>query len=185
MNPVHILPFFLFKIYFNIIPPSVSRSSKWSVSFTFSLHAFHLYCNAWYLPRSSHALRLEYPNNIWRRVQIMNLLVMYFPPAPCYVSPLRSKCCSQELSAKAAGHHGVSCRTHCRPPDVIKENVENILLRQLRTEECRYTESTLWRWTLLSWKFWCLSTSLHGIISKRTVLLSDKSRFEAGWGFGT
>jgi len=42
MSPVHMLPFALFKIRFNIILPSVPRSSKWSILFRFSLHAFRL-----------------------------------------------------------------------------------------------------------------------------------------------
>ena len=35
IGPFHTLPFHFFNIYFNIILPSISRSSKWSHSFNF------------------------------------------------------------------------------------------------------------------------------------------------------
>jgi hypothetical protein len=56
-----------------------------------------------YMARPSHPSRLDYSNHTWRRVQIMNLLVMQFPPLShnlippwsktpsIYVSPLMSQ----------------------------------------------------------------------------------------------
>jgi hypothetical protein len=42
-----------------------------------------------YMPRPSHFSWLGYPNNIWRAVQIIKLLIMYFSPLYCHLVPLR------------------------------------------------------------------------------------------------
>ena len=40
---------------------------------------------------TSHSSRFDHPNNIWCRVQIIQLLIMQLPPLPCYLVPLRPK----------------------------------------------------------------------------------------------
>ena len=46
-----------------------------------------------------HFSRFDPPNNIWWGVQIIKLLVMYFPPFPYYLVPLRPKYSSLFLNA--------------------------------------------------------------------------------------
>jgi hypothetical protein len=69
----------------NINLPSTSRSSKWFFPWGISLllHACHM-------PRPSHSPWFNCPNIIWRRVQIMKLLIQPFSPASCYFRHLRS-----------------------------------------------------------------------------------------------
>ena len=42
-----------------------------------------------YMSRPSHSSRFYNPNNIWWGIQVINLLVIYFSPLPCYLAPLR------------------------------------------------------------------------------------------------
>jgi hypothetical protein len=44
-----------------------------------------------YIPRPSHSSRFDHPNNIWWALKITKLLVMYFPPFPCYLVHLKPK----------------------------------------------------------------------------------------------
>ena len=44
-----------------------------------------------YVPRQSHSSRFYHPKNIGWAVQIIQLLIMQFPPVPCYLVPRRSK----------------------------------------------------------------------------------------------
>ena len=44
-----------------------------------------------YIPRQSHSSRFYHPHNIWWAVQIIQLLIMQFPPLPCYFDPPRPK----------------------------------------------------------------------------------------------
>ena len=86
--PVHILrqldsfhtptPYFLYS-HLNIILPSTSGSSKWSLSFRFPHQ--NLVCTSpllytHYMPFPSHSSRFYHPNNIGWGVQIIQFLVM-------------------------------------------------------------------------------------------------------------
>ena len=44
-----------------------------------------------YMPRPSHSSRFYHPNSIWWAVQIIQLLIMQFPPLLCYLVPRRPK----------------------------------------------------------------------------------------------
>jgi hypothetical protein len=77
------IPFYLFKIYFNIILSSMCRSSKWSLSFRVVPHT----C---YMPSQSHLPSFD-RYNIWHEVQILKLLVIQVYSASCYFFYLRSR----------------------------------------------------------------------------------------------
>jgi len=66
MNPVHISLRISVKIYSNIILPSASKSSEWSLPFRFSnyniVYISHLF-HARYMLRPSHPLWFDDPNN--------------------------------------------------------------------------------------------------------------------------
>jgi hypothetical protein len=69
-------------------------SSKWSLCFRFSHQnpvSTSPLPHKCYMPCPSHSSRFNHPNNIWWRVQIINLLIMQFSPLPCYLVLLRSK----------------------------------------------------------------------------------------------
>ena len=81
------------KIYFNIIIPSIPRSSESFLSFRF-LHQIplctsplHQTCN---MPRVSPSWS-DILNNIWRGLIIMNRLAVLFPAVLSYLVRLRSK----------------------------------------------------------------------------------------------
>jgi hypothetical protein len=67
------------KIYFNIILPSMSRSSKLPLSFRFP-HQNPVWTSSiphmCYMPCPSHSSRFDHPTNIWWGVQIKSLLIM-------------------------------------------------------------------------------------------------------------
>jgi len=65
VNPAHTFPPYFLKIHYNIILPSMPRSSMWSLLFKFLtkiLHAFVI--PAWYMSCPSHTLWLDCPNRI-------------------------------------------------------------------------------------------------------------------------
>jgi len=66
-----------------------------SVFPTKTVHASSLH-HTCYMPRRSHSSRFDHPNNIWWRVQIIKLLIMYFSPLPWYLVPLRPKYSPQQ-----------------------------------------------------------------------------------------
>jgi hypothetical protein len=85
------------RIHSNIIFPSMSRSSKWSLPFRFcnlNIACISHLSHACYMPRSSHPPWLEHPN-IWWSVQVMKLPTMQSSSASRYFIPLRYKYHSQ------------------------------------------------------------------------------------------
>jgi hypothetical protein len=80
-NPVYIISFYLCKIYLNIILPSMSRSSEWSLSFRLSHQnpiCTPLLLHTCYMPCQSHPHWLDHSNSTWRRVEATQLLSMQF-----------------------------------------------------------------------------------------------------------
>jgi hypothetical protein len=87
MNRVHTLQTCFYKIHFNIILPSTSRSFELCLPFRLSNQNFvrisYLYL-AQYMPCPSHPPSFYHPNNIWWRVQIMELLlILRYEMAAC------------------------------------------------------------------------------------------------------
>lgn len=85
MNPVSTFPPSFFKIYLNIILPSIPRSFRWSLYLQvfwpkFSLHfSRHLL-----MPHVSHHPWFDHPNITGSRVRIMTLFSVQFSPAFCH-----------------------------------------------------------------------------------------------------
>ena len=50
-----------------------------------------------YMPRPYHSSRYDQTNNNWWAVQIINLLVLYFSPLPCYLVPLNTNILRRSL----------------------------------------------------------------------------------------
>jgi len=85
------LPSCFFNMCFNIIHPSVRRSSKWSLSCSFSHQnpvCISYLCSTFDILCQSH---LHHLNNMQRGVQIMKLLIWQFCPSPSHIFPLRPK----------------------------------------------------------------------------------------------
>ena len=82
------------RFHFNIIFPSRSVSSKWSLSFGSPPPKpyMHLPCSP-YVPRATpfSFFLFDYANNIWWAVETTKPLVIYFSPLPCYLVRLRPK----------------------------------------------------------------------------------------------
>jgi hypothetical protein len=103
-NPLHAAPSYFPKINFIIILPPSSRSSYWSLSSLLDLppksymHSFRPH--ACYIPCLSHPPWLAHSNHIWRRVQVMKLLIMQFSPASFYFICLLSKYFPQHRALK-------------------------------------------------------------------------------------
>ncbi len=88
LDPVHNpLSYFLY-INLNIILPYTCGSPKWSFSIRFP-HQNPVYDSPLhptrYLPHPSHSSRFYQTDNIGWAVQIIKLLIMQFPPLPCYL----------------------------------------------------------------------------------------------------
>jgi len=85
MTPVHNFSSLFSKIHSSITLPSMPKSSKWSLPFTFSDQNFvctsHL-CSEWSMHCPYHSLWFDHPNNIWRSTQVMELFIMQFYPSP-------------------------------------------------------------------------------------------------------
>ena len=81
INPVHAQPSFL---RFNIILPSTSGSSKWSLSFGFfhqNSVRIYILSHMCLMPCLFHSSWFHYHNNALWRVQIMQLHIIQFSPA--------------------------------------------------------------------------------------------------------
>ena len=78
IEPVHALPSIWWKIHYIIILPSIPGSSKWSLSTSFGTTILHT-CHMSSLPHSSSFV---HSNHTWWAVQIIQLLIMQFPPVP-------------------------------------------------------------------------------------------------------
>jgi hypothetical protein len=87
INPIHTIPSYLSKIYFNIVHPPTSLSSQWSLTF------FRFSPIRATFP--SHPTWLNHCNYTWRRVQVMKLLIMQLSPTFYNFISLWSKYSSQ------------------------------------------------------------------------------------------
>jgi len=79
MQAVHSFPPYFPKIHSNIIFPSTSRSSSWSLPFRFcdqNLICISYISHVCYMPSLFHPPWLDYSNNIWWSVQVVKLLIM-------------------------------------------------------------------------------------------------------------
>jgi hypothetical protein len=105
INPVH--PYhtilFLLKIHFNIIVPPTSTNLQWPLSSWLShQNLIHIYVillsrNSYYMPCPSNPPWHDHSKYTWRRVQIMEILIMQFSPLSS-VQILSSVPCSQTPS---------------------------------------------------------------------------------------
>ena len=95
INPVQASPHHpisLRSINFNIILPSMPRSSEWCLSL--KLHTRILYVPPLVLMHTichAHLILLDLIAHVWRGVLIMKLLIIQFSPFPGYLIPLRLK----------------------------------------------------------------------------------------------
>jgi hypothetical protein len=91
IDPVHTIPSYLSKIYFNTVHPHVSWISL-VVSFLLASHQY-LICiplcpNSCYMLCPSPSPSLYHFNYVWWGVQVMNLLIMQFSPISCHFNSL-------------------------------------------------------------------------------------------------
>ena len=93
INLVHASPSHFLNIHLNIKFPSTPGS--WKVASYPQISppkpCIHLSPHTCHMSRPSHSSRLDHPNNIGLRVQIIKFLIMYFSPLPCYLVPFRPK----------------------------------------------------------------------------------------------
>ena len=68
MNSVHVLPYCIFKIYFNLYP-STPRSSNWSLSFWLPHQILYSYISllphTWHMSGQYRLHWFDHPSNIW------------------------------------------------------------------------------------------------------------------------
>jgi len=117
------------KIHFNIIFPSIPRSSKFSLTLKFPHHkrvCISSLSNTCHMPRPSHSSWFDHPNNISWAVQIINLLIMHSSPLFFYLVPHRPKYLPQHPILK---HCQSMFLPNCERPRFtsIKENRRNYI----------------------------------------------------------
>ena len=72
-------PFSFFKFHFHLVLPLMPRSSKFSLSHKFPHHnttGIHHLPHTYYVPRPPHTSSFDNPNNIWRWVKNIKLLII-------------------------------------------------------------------------------------------------------------
>ena len=120
------------KIHLNIILLSTPGSPKWSLSLRF-LHHNPVYASPLphtrYMPRPSRSSRFYHPNNIGLGVQIIQLLILYFSPLPCYLAPLRPKYSHQHpiLKHPQPTFFPQCVRLSCTPIQKAKHIVQKLI----------------------------------------------------------
>jgi hypothetical protein len=80
------------------IPPSTPWSSEWPLSFGLSdqnLVHFSLLSHVCHMPRPPHSPWLDLPDDVWKWVQVMKLLIVQLPSFFRHIISLRSKYSSQ------------------------------------------------------------------------------------------
>ena len=92
-NPVHIPTSHLLEIHPNIIPHLRLGLPSGLFPSGFLTKTLYTPLPSPYMLRArpSHSSRFYNPKNIWWAVQIIQLLIMWFSPLPCYLVPLRPK----------------------------------------------------------------------------------------------
>ena len=136
LDPVYIPTSHVLKIHLNIILPSTPGSSKWSLSVRFpakTLYTPLLSPHTLYMPSPSHS-RFCHPNNIWRGIQIINLLIMSLPRA-IYVL----------IKEKIFFPHLIPSYLWCDRLVISVVSLRNLLKRRLRswTYACKLSEYQL------------------------------------------
>jgi len=108
--------FHVLKIHFVIFLPSTPGSSKCALSLRFP----HRVCtyplpHTCYIFHPLHSSWFDHPNNIWWRVQIIKLLIMYSSTRPFYLlgsNVLLSTLFSNNLSPQCASKHVYMFKSH-------------------------------------------------------------------------
>jgi hypothetical protein len=93
-NPVHPFPSYCPKIHSNIIFPSTTRSSDWSLHIRFSDRNFvciSQLSHACYMPRSSRPPWFDDASNISWSLQVTKFIIVKHSIASCHFLPLRHK----------------------------------------------------------------------------------------------
>jgi hypothetical protein len=126
-NLLHPLILSFLMTHFNIILLTMFRSVKWFIPFRCSDQNFLWLCNrsnSCYMSRLYHPFSCDSPNNICFRGKIMKLLIMYFSPIWCPVSPniflitlfsSRHNLCS---SLKVWGQVTFLCKMFCKSTEL-------------------------------------------------------------------
>jgi hypothetical protein len=98
--------------------------------------SIHLYSpHTCYMPHPPHSSRFDHPNYVWLRIQIIELLILYFLLFPYYLVPLRPKYLPQHPIAK---HHQpvfvpVCQRPRFTPIQINGQNYTSVYLKLVTT----------------------------------------------------
>jgi hypothetical protein len=91
LNPIHAphltfwLSILILSFHLRLVLPNGLFPSDFPTKTPYTPLPFPYTC---YTPLQSHSSRLNHPNNIGWGVQIIEILIMYFPPLSCYPSVL-------------------------------------------------------------------------------------------------